>query len=108
MQFIIANVRSLAQMAFGTVKELGMARANDYLTAFLLDVIAHGWGAINKHKLLRLLGKQQDRPAVWEDLLSYWVELNMDPDELIGAEVYTDMVFYRASAAKFEKVKSWF
>lgn len=83
-----------------------MARANDFLIAFLMDVIADGAAIIDKRKLLWLMGKAQDRAAVWDELLGHWEELGMERDDLLGAEVHGKMVFLRSSAS-VEPVKKW-
>lgn len=83
-----------------------MARLNDVLISILMDVAVEGSAIIDKRKLLRLMGKGQDRPAVWEELVEQWEELGGDGGEFYGAEVQGKMIFFRG-AAKVEKVSSW-
>jgi len=83
-----------------------VANVNDFLKAFLMDVIVDGAGIIEKRKLVWLLGRSNARPAVWEELIAQWEDLGMEPDDLQGAEVFGNIVLARAPA-KFEPVKKW-
>ena len=84
-----------------------MARSNDFLRAFLMDVIAQGFASMDKRKLIWLLGKQQDRPQVWADLLSAWEDEGMDRKALSGAEYNGRILLIYNTQFEFDSVETW-
>jgi hypothetical protein len=64
-----------------------MARFNDEVSSLLMDVQIKGSTTVDKRKLLWMMGKGQDRPSAWRDLLDLWEELGMERSDLHGYEL---------------------
>jgi len=59
---------------------------NDPLGLLLLDVKDRGSVAIEKRKILYMLGRKNESASVWRDLLDAWEELGYERKALYGFE----------------------
>lgn len=59
---------------------------NDPLGLLLLDVKDRGSVAIEKRKILYMLGRKNESVSVWRDLLDAWEELGYERKDLYGFE----------------------
>ena len=74
-----------------------------------MDVFIEGAVVINHKKLLWYLGKSQDRPSVWSELLDEWVELGQSRDSLYGLGVGDKIVLTLAvdKDGAHSKIENW-
>src|SRR5689334_10556390 len=78
--------------------------------AVLAEVISRGIVVMSLRNMLILLGKWQDRPSAWADLLDVWEELEQARDTLFGFTVDGDvLVLCRepSNAGALVKVAEW-
>ena len=61
-----------------------MAKNLNALRTVLMDVIAEGAVVINRKKLLLYIGRSQERPSVWSELLDEWVEIGCPSSKHLG------------------------
>ena len=86
-----------------------MANNLPELRTVLLDVALEGAAIISKPKLVWYLGRGQDRPSAWAELLDEWVNLGQARDDLHGLEVFDKIVLTKplATGNEHKRVVEW-